>query len=246
MNDEYCAGFFMKSAYRLLPITIFMLAFWGFCPGQTSRLLAAEPGVLQGKILDVFEEPVKSAEVYVFDSPDVKRPADFISNRTTEDGRFRVKLPPGEYWAVAIFRIGGGRFGPLGPSDKHSGDPVAFEIADAGSRLLDFTVVNLREAARKHEKKSVELIEVTGKVVNQAGAPVEMAYAMAHKMEQFGTIPDYISAWTAAQGDFTLYLEPGRYYLGASLGFPPKHGYNLKTEQQFTGDTDKVDLVVDQ
>jgi hypothetical protein len=245
MNDEYCSGFFMKSAYRLLPILIFMLVFWGFFPGQMSRLLAAETGVLQGRILDIFEEPVENAEVYIFDSPDVKRPADFISNRTTEGGSFRVKLPAGDYWAVAIFRKGGGRFGPLGPSDKHSGDPVAFEIAGADSRSLDFIVVNLREAARKHEKKSAELIKVTGRVINQAGAPVEMAYAMAHKMDQFGTFPDYISAWTAAQGDYILYLPPGRYYLGASLGFPPKHGYNLEVEQQFTGDTDKVDLVVE-
>jgi hypothetical protein len=183
--------------------------------------------------------------VYVFDSPDVKRPADFISNRTTGDGRFSVRLPSGNYWAVAIFRKGGGRFGPLAPSDRHSGDPVAFEIAGAATRSLDFMVVNLREAARQHRKKSAELIKVTGRVVDQAGAPVQMAYAMAHKMEQFGTLPDYISAWTAGTGEYSLYLPPGRYYLGAALGFPPQSGYNLKTAHQFTGDTDKVDLVVD-
>lgn len=246
MNDEYCPYFSMKSACRVLAVTVFILAFMGMLSWQMAPLSAAETGVLQGRILDIFEEPVAGAEVYFFDTPDSKRPADFISNRTLEDGRYLVKLPPGEYWAVAIFRKDGGRFGPLGPRDKHSGDPVVFEIAAAAPRSLDFMVLNLREAARKHEKKSAELIKVTGRVVSQSGEPVQMAYAMAHKMEQFGSLPDYISAWTAAQGDYTLYLPPGRYYLGASLGFPPKHGYNLKVEQQFTGDTEKVDLVVEQ
>ena len=246
MNKEYYSVFLTRSACRLLRVAIFVLVFGGLFPGQMVPLLAAaEPGVLQGRILDIFEAPVENAEVYVFDSPDVKRPADFISNRTTGDGRFSVRLPSGNYWAVAIFRKGGGRFGPLAPSDRHSGDPVAFEIAGAATRSLDFMVVNLREAARKHRKKSAELIKVTGRVVDQAGAPVQMAYAMAHKMEQFGTLPDYISAWTAVTGEYSLYLPPGRYYLGAALGFPPQSGYNLKTAHQFTGDTDKVDLVVD-
>ena len=106
-------------------------------------------------------------------------------------------------------------------------------------------VVNLREAARKHQKKSAELIKVTGMVVNQSGAPVQMAYAMAHKMQQFGNLPDYISAWTDAQGEYTLYLPTGRYFLGASVGFTPKNDYNLRLDQQFIEDTEKVNLIVD-
>jgi hypothetical protein len=224
---------------------IFLLVSIVFFFGQLPYLHAGQAGFLEGRILDISEEPVKSAEVYVFDSPDVKRPADFVSNRTAEDGRYSVKLPSGNYWAVAIFRKGGVRFGPLGSSDKHSGDPVALEIAADGSRSMDFMVVNLREAARRHEKKSAELIRVTGKVVNQSGAPVQTAYAMAHKMQQFGNLPDYISAWTDEQGVYTLYLPPGRYFLGASVGFPPKNDYNLYCDQQFVGDTEKIDLVVD-
>lgn len=213
--------------------------------GQLSYLHAGQPGFLEGKIVDIVEKPVPGAEVYIFDSPDVKRPADFISNRTTEDGRYRVQIPSGNYWGVAIFRQGGERFGPLGPSDKHSGDPVALEIAAAGSRSMDFKVMNLREAAIKHRKRSDELIKVTGRVVNKSGAPVQMAYAMAHKMQQFGNLPDYISAWTDEQGGYVLYLPPGRYFLGASFGFPPKHDYNLYLDQQFTGDTADLDIVVD-
>jgi hypothetical protein len=81
--------------------------------------------------------------------------------------------------------------------------------------------------------------------VNQSGIPVQMAYAMAHKMQQFGTLPEYISSWTDEQGEYALYLPPGRYYLGASIGFPPKHGYNLYLDHQFVGDAEKINLVVD-
>ena len=245
MSKEYCSGFDVKFLYGLQKMRIFLLASIVFFFGNLPFLYAGQTGFLEGRILDISEQPVKNSEVYVFDSPDVKRPADFISNRTVEDGRYSVQLPSGNYWAVAIFRKGGGRFGPLGPSDKHSGDPVAFEIAADGSRSMDFMVVNLREAARKHEKRSDELIKVTGRVVNQSGAPVQIAYAMAHKMQQFGNLPDYISAWTDEQGVYTLYLPPGRYFLGASVGFPPKNGYNLYLDQQFVGDTEKIDLVVD-
>ena len=184
------------------------------------------------------------AEVYIFDSPDVKRPADFISNRTGPEGSFRVQLPPGNYWAVAVLRRSGERFGPLAYGDKHSGEAIAFELGAGIRRHMDFVVVNLREAARRHQKKSAELIRVTGTIRDGAGKPAPMAYAMAHPMPQFKTLPAFISPWSDAGGGYALYLEPGRYYLGAALGFPPQDGYNLKTVHQFTGDTAGVDLVL--
>ena len=245
MSEEYYSGYDVKFLYRLQKIRLLLLAVVVFFFGQLPYLYAGQAGFLEGRVLDISEEPVKDAEVYIFDSSDVKRPADFISNRTAEDGRYRVQIPSGNYWAVAIFRQDGARFGPLGSSDKHSGDPVALEIAADGSHSMDFMVVNLREAARKHQKKNDELIKVTGRIVNLNGFSVQTAYAMAHKMQQFGKLPDYISAWTDEQGVYTLYLPPGRYYLGASVGFPPKNDYNMYLDQQFIGDTEKVDLIVD-
>ncbi|UCD65957.1 MAG: carboxypeptidase regulatory-like domain-containing protein [Deltaproteobacteria bacterium] len=245
MNKEYYSSYVVKSVYQLQRLVIFFLAFFVIFSGQFSLLLAAEPGVLEGRILNIEEEPVMNAEVYIFDSPNVKRPADFISNRTGEDGRYQVQLPQGNYWAVGVFRQGGGRFGPLAYGDKHSGEAVALEVAAGVKRNMDFTVVNLREAARKHQKKSADLIKVSGKLRHEYGGPAAMAYAMAHKMEQFGTLPDYISAWTDEKGEYVLYLPPGRYYLGASVGFPPKHGYNLYLDQQFIDDVENLDLIVD-
>ena len=204
----------------------------------------SRPGVLEGQIFDIAEQPVKGAEVYIFDSTDVKRPADFISNRTLEDGRFKVLLPAGNYWAVAIFRQGGGRFGPLASGDKHSGEPLALEIKTDVVRQMDFMVVDLQEAARRHQKKSDDLVRISGRLIDDRGEPVALAYAMASKTERFGALPEYISAWTDSQGEYVLYLPPGRYYLGAAIGFPPKHGYILKLDQQFVGDTKDLNIVV--
>jgi hypothetical protein len=245
MSKEYYSGLDVKLLFQLKKSGIFFLAFLIFFLVSIPSLYAGQTGFLEGRILDITESPVKKAEVYVFDSPDVKRPADFISNRTTEDGRYRVQLPSGNYWAVAILRKGEGRFGPLGYGDKHSGEPVALKISTDESRSRDFMVVNLREAARKHQKKSAELIKITGKIVDRKGSPVRMAYAMAHKMEQFGNLPDYISTWTDNNGEYTLYLKPGRYFLGASVGFPPKNDYNLYLDQQFTEDVENLDLIAD-
>ena len=248
MSKEYYSGSFKKvilsRQYLSCPAVaciFLMLFFWGGIIAAT----ASQTGVLEGKITDITEKPVQGAEVYVFDSPDVKRPADFISNRTLQDGSFKVLLPPGNYWVVAIFRQTGGRFGPLASGDKHSGEPLALEVTPGLTRKMDFMVVDLREAARRHQKKSADLIRVSGRLVDEKGQPVAMAYAMANKMQQFGTLPEYISTWTDEQGEYTIYLEPGRYYLGAAIGFPPKHGYNLNLDEQFVGDTKDLNIVVD-
>ena len=74
----------------------------------------AENFLFRGQIVDTADRPVSGAEVYVFDSKNTKRPADFISNRTDADGSFRVELPPGKYWTLAIMRRNGATFGPLG------------------------------------------------------------------------------------------------------------------------------------
>ncbi|WP_372770118.1 carboxypeptidase-like regulatory domain-containing protein [Pseudoalteromonas sp.] len=231
--------------HRLFKFSLFLLAIYFSFLGEISFGYGAEPAIIEGKIVDIAGNPLKNAEVYVFDSPDVKRPADFISNRSAGDGRYRVQLPSGNYWAVAIFRKSGSRFGPLGSNDKHSGEPVAVTISAGDSRVLDFVVMNLREAARKHQKKSSDLIRISGRILDAKGNPVSMAYAMAHSNKQFKDMPEYLSAWTDESGFYELYLEPGKYFLGASVGFPPGNGYNLYLDQQFTGDAEQVELIAD-
>ncbi|MDF1578253.1 MAG: carboxypeptidase-like regulatory domain-containing protein [Desulfobulbales bacterium] len=204
---------------------------------------AAENFVFRGRIVDMANEPVGGAEVYVFDSANIKRPADFISNRTGKGGYFRVELPPGHYWALAIMRTGGAGFGPLGKDDKHSGEPFEFDSAGKDEVGKDFTVMDLREAARAGQKRSESLVRISGRILDEAGLPAGMAYVLADPHRSFSGLPHYVSAWTGADGRYVLFLPKGELYIGAARDFPPKNDYSLK-EVKFFEDTAGVDLVV--
>lgn len=200
--------------------------------------------VFRGQIVDTANRPVSGAEVYIFDSSDVKRPADFISNRTGKDGLFRVELPPGLYWTMAVKRRSGKTFGPLGINDKHSGEPQEIELTAKQEATRDFTVMDLREAARASQKRSETIIRISGKVVTANGIPVKMAYVMADSHQKFGPLPHYLSTWTEADGRYVLFLPKGKFFIGANKDFPPADGYVLPKEVEFNIDTDGVDLTL--
>ncbi len=194
---------------------VFLLVLVALAPG---RALGAEV-VLSGRVLDSGGRPVAGAEVGLYNSAHVRKPPDYLSNRTAADGRYRVAAPAGTYWAVAVLRRDGRRFGPLRTGDKHSGDPLEVELtADA---TQDFTVMDLKEAARAASKTNPELVAVRGVVVDTGGKPAAMAYVMADKNASFKDLPAYLSAWTGSGGRFVLYVPKGVYYLGASRSYPP-------------------------
>jgi len=200
--------------------------------------------ILKGRIADIADKPVENAEVYVFDSENVKRPADYISNRTGKDGLFRVELPQGTYWLIAIARKGGAQFGPLTKEDRHSGEAVKLSTSGKKDYYLDFTVLDLKEAARRNQKKSETLIKITGRILDNNGKPVRMAYAMANKERNYGKMPFYLSAWTGKEGKYTLYVPKGAVYLGAAKKFPPDRGLLLEMELSLENDTADIDLEI--
>lgn len=208
-------------------------------PGLTGELAS-----LQGLIVDVDGRPVLGAEIYAYDSPNVKRPTDFVSNRTAADGAYRLQLPVGSYWLVAVYRHQGGRFGPLAIDDKHSGDPMAVDLTNRRQLTLDFTVADLREAARRHQRKSADLVRVDGRIVDQEDRPLPMAYVVADRRAEIGGMPRYISAWTDSTGRYSLYLPAGTFYLGAAIGFPPESGYTLSKELVVKEDMTGVDIAI--
>ncbi|MBU0486091.1 MAG: DUF4198 domain-containing protein [Proteobacteria bacterium] len=205
---------------------------------------AMENFVLEGQIIDLNAKPVAGAEVYLFKTANVKRPADFISNRTTENGLFNLQVPTGKYWALAVYRKGGGKFGPLLKGDKHSGEPVIINSVDRRQMSVDFTVLDLREAAWQNQKKNEGLVKVSGLILNSSGQPVNMAYVMADQHRLFGSLPKYFSAWTGDDGSYVIYLPRGVFYLGASTGFPPENDYYLEKEIKLENDAIGVDLTI--
>ncbi|MFO7605412.1 MAG: carboxypeptidase-like regulatory domain-containing protein [Desulfurivibrionaceae bacterium] len=221
----------------ILAVLLFLFA-------DAAVLRAGENFVFRGRIVDTANEPVSGAEVYVFDSANVKRPADFISNRTGNDGYYRVELPAGHYRTMAIKRISAAKFGPLGKDDKHSGDP--FEIDSAGKKevIKDFTVMDLREAARAAQKRSDSVIRISGRVLDDSGRPLGMAYGLADPHRKFSGMPHYFSIWTERDGRYVLFLPRGKLFIGAARDFPPESADIDLREVEFTEDTEGFDLLV--
>ena len=183
--------------------------------------LAATIFLLSGTVLSVTGEPVAEAEVFLYRTPDIRRPADFISAKTSLQGKYRLELPVGPYWAIARVRKGES-YGPLALGYRHSGEPVQILIGDEHEVSLDFTVADLREQAQKKAKSDTELLAVSGRIVDAYGKGVPLAYAYARGDQHQSTFPEYLSAWSDENGHFTLLVPPGNYGLGTSRGFPPE------------------------
>lgn len=205
---------------------------------------AAELAILQGRIIDMLENPVQNAEVLVYNSPNIKRPADFISSRTGPDGHFQMTLLPGRYWVLAVLRKGGNRFGPLGLEDKHSGAPLVLDLEELDERRLDFVVFDLREAAIRQDKKNADLVMVSGRIIDKQGNPVSMAYVAADKNRENREIPAYISSWTDDLGQYSIYLPRGSFFLGAARVFPPAGNSLPAREIFFENNVSDLDIVL--
>lgn len=221
---------------------IICLLFYTF-PAAYSFGADAENAELRGRVIDIMTRPVAGAEVYLYDSGQVKRPADFISQKTKADGAYRLKVPAGKYWAVAILRQAGPSFGPLQVGDKHSGEPLVVDLKK--TEEIDFTVMDLRDAARHSRKRSEELFEMRGRILAADETPAAMAYVLADSSSTPGNgIPRYLSAWTAADGRYTIFLPPGRFYLGAATVMPPPPGVELSRVIEVAEDMQGVDIVL--
>ncbi len=204
---------------------------------------AFETALIYGRVLDANGRPVVDATVAAYDSPDVKRPADFTARRTGPDGTYRLTVPAGTYWLVAVERRGGGT-GPLQLGDRHSGEPLKVVLAAGDEKRRDFTVLDLRDAARRYAKQNEELVTVRGTVVDARGRPVAMAYVVADAKTRIRDFPTYLSGWTGADGRFVLYLAPGTYHVAALTTWPPAWGTTLSQTIDCRWPVDDVRLVI--
>lgn len=188
---------------------------------------AEKPALLSGQAVDARGTPVEGAEIFLYLDQNVRRTADFLSPKTGKDGRFTIELPAGTYWAIARTRRDAGKYGPLMPGDKHSGDPIEVELSPGMHRELQFTLMNIREASRSISKRRKDFFKVQGRILDASGGPVGMAYAVASDPagRNVSGIPGYLSAWTGPDGRYTLYLPAGRYVVRAALTFPPERQY---------------------
>ena len=206
---------------------------------------AQETYTMHGVINDASGNPVTGAEVSVYRTNNVKKPASFASGKTGLDGKYKIILPQGSYWTVAALRKSGKSFGPLGLGDKYSGEAVEVSAGPDEEMRRNFVVMDLREAARQSQKKNIDLLEVRGKIIDNKGRPQKLAYAMAATAPKIKGVPKILSAWTDQSGEYVLFLPKGKYFFGATTGFPPNSAY-IFPEMVFELDNDKsgFDLVV--
>ena len=178
----------------------------------------AEEMVLRARMVDANGKPVTGAEVFLYVSPDVRRPADFISPKGGSDGRTELRVPAKQYHAVARLRSGD-YYGPLGGSDRHSGDPLVIEPAP--SQDLEFVLYDIREAAKRRQKSEIRVRKVRVSVVDADGKGVPEAYVTAATGKETGNLPAYVSAGADAEGKTVIHLPPGDYAVAGWRGFPP-------------------------
>jgi hypothetical protein len=207
--------------------------------------LALEKAVLKGQVLDAEGKAVKGVEIFLYNTPDTRRPADYISARTDASGKFSVTIPSGKYWAAARLRHGE-KYGPLLPGDKHSGEPVEIEVEAGDEFEENFTVMDLRDAALLVKKTKEDYFRLEGRILDEKGVPLRNVYAVANREKEISEIPDYLSAWTDDGGRYSLYLPSGTFFIGYAAEFPPGKKIYLYREIHITAEIKDLDIVVDE
>ena len=183
--------------------------------------VASETHLLKAKVTDIEGRPLEGAKLFLYDSPVVRRPADFISSLSNRAGQVQVQLPPGKFWVVARYKVDG-KYGPLLPGDRHSGEP--FEVDMTGQTVeADFAVADIREIGQKKRAGATEAVRLTGRVLDAEGVPVLNSLVFANRSKDITELPDFVSAWTGNDGRFEVYVASDvTYYVGASRQFPIK------------------------
>lgn len=180
-------------------------------------------------------ELLEKAYLYVYKDPsrNFKGPGYFI--QPVERGRFRLNLPPGDYYLLARKRERGGQFGPIEIGDYFNyyfGNPVHIEAGQVREVKIE-TVTRLSML----EEDVVDLQGIGGRVVDATGKPRQGLYVFAYRQAEMTGNPDFFSAPTGPDGRFELALpDKGPFYLLARQAFGgPAGGNELYGRLQTSG-----------
>lgn len=162
--------------------------------------------------------PIERVYLYVYTDPGsgFKGLGYFV--QPVEKGRFRINLPPGDYYLLARKRARGGQFGPIEQGDFYSyyhGNPV--HVSAGAAREVKIEMV---ERLAILEKDVVEFQGVRGRIVDASGHAQAGLYVFAYRVAEMTGTPDFFSAPTTSDGRFELALpDAGPYYLLARQAF---------------------------
>ncbi len=199
--------------------------------------------VLKAKVTNLEGKPVSGAKIFLYNSLNIRKPADFITPVTDKGGVVQIELPAGKYWGVARLKMDG-LYGPLMPGDKHSGEPQELDAASGKALETIFIVADIREMAQKKRTDATGVARLKGRIVDSQGGGVANAYVFASRGEKVDELPEFISAWTDDDGSYALYLPAeGKFYVGCSTRYPLP-AKDIKVKEVIITDG-KLDIAMD-
>jgi hypothetical protein len=225
-GDLFC--YFLGNPIVVEPGKLTRVGFNMVRVGDPPAAVAGEGAGLAGQVL--FEDkPLGRAYVHVYrDVATNFRGMGLAAVPTGEDGRFRIKLPPGSYYVLARKRQGGGMYGPPGKDDFVGylpGNPVTVRPGAFTPLLVETTTrVDLLEEIWLTEGGSAGWFE--GNVTEAAGKPAAGLYVLFYTDEALSGTPAFVAGPTDAKGHFRVRAAAGKFHLLArsNLGGPLEAG----------------------
>lgn len=193
---------------------------------ETPLLKDKTKGLIKARVVFDQYEYSENSFVYLFknitDYPD--KPY-LISNPTDKDGYCQEEIEPGKYFVITIKRKTGLPGGPVENGDYFSyfgGNPID---------IFTGKITNVNLIISQKILPSNKIIDaedknesgIKGKILFK-GAPVSHAYAYVFKTTDhyFKSQPNYLSSQTDIDGNFTIELPEGIYYLFAKKKLSPQ------------------------
>jgi len=225
-GDLFC--YFLGNPVVVEPMKMTRIGFNMVRIGNPPPTVAGEGAGIAGQVL--FEDkPLGRAYVQVYrDSASNFRGMGLAAVPTGEDGRFRIKLPPGSYYVLARKRQGGGMYGPPGKNDYIGylpGNPVVVRPGMFTPLLLETTTrVDLLEEIWSTAGESAGWFE--GQVTEVGGKPAVGLYVLFYTDEAMSGTPAFVAGPTDDQGHFRVRAAAGTFHLLArsNLGGPLEVG----------------------
>jgi hypothetical protein len=202
---------------------------------------------MQGVYGNIYFEDKLLEKVYLFAYKDVsnnfKGPAEYVF--PSAKGKFKLRLPEGEFYLLARKRKKGGLYGPMEKDDifnYYYDNPVKVEKGILKAVDIEcITRLDLLEAPMGDSA----LRGITVHVKEEQGKPLKGVYLLVYTNAEMTGRPDYISERSDEEGKIFLELNtPGRYYtiIRSTLGGPARNGdYYSK----YTKDDSSVTLTED-
>lgn len=196
--------------------------------GAAPHPAAGEGSGVAGQVL--FEgKPLGRAYVHVFSEAGGNfRGLGLAAIPAGEDGRFRIKVPPGSYYLIARKRRGGGMYGPPGKDDAvgyYPGNPVTVRPGAFSTLVLETTTrIDLLEELWGSDGKGAGWFE--GTVAEAGGKAAAGLYVLFYTDEARSGMPAFVAGPTDARGRFKVRAAAGKFHLLArsNLGGPLEAG----------------------